>query len=253
MENIAWYIYILISLAGVLAGFINAIAGSGSLITLPLLMFAGLPANVANGTNRIAILLQNIIGVSQFKKQKILDTKAGLYLTIPTTIGALVGAFIAIDIDERIMKLSIGGLLIIMFFLILFQPDKWVKGKAGSIKAKPNIIQIIIFFFIGLYGGFIQAGVGFFLLSGLVLGVGYDLLKANALKLLIILAYTPLALVVFIYHQQVNYELGFTLAIGNMLGAYIASKTANRLGNNFIRYILLGILLISATKLLGLF
>jgi uncharacterized membrane protein YfcA len=253
MENIAWYIYILISLAGVLAGFINTIAGSGSLITLPLLMFAGLPANVANGTNRIAILLQNIIGVSQFKKQKILDTKAGLYLTIPTTIGALVGAFIAIDIDERIMKLSIGGLLIIMFFLILFQPDKWVKGKAGSIKAKPNIIQIIIFFFIGLYGGFIQAGVGFFLLSGLVLGVGYDLLKANALKLLIILAYTPLALVVFIYHQQVNYELGFTLAIGNMLGAYIASKTANRLGNNFIRYILLGILLISATKLLGLF
>ena len=253
MENIAWYIYILISLAGVLAGFINTIAGSGSLITLPLLMFAGLPANVANGTNRIAILLQNIIGVSQFKKQKILDTKAGLYLTIPTTIGALVGAFIAIDIDERIMKLSIGGLLIIMFFLILFQPDKWVKGKAGSITAKPNIIQIIIFFFIGLYGGFIQAGVGFFLLSGLVLGVGYDLLKANALKLLIILAYTPLALVVFIYHQQVNYELGFTLAIGNMLGAYIASKTANRLGNNFIRYILLGILLISATKLLGLF
>ena len=253
MENIAWYIYILISLAGVLAGFINTIAGSGSLITLPLLMFAGLPANVANGTNRIAILLQNIIGVSQFKKQKILDTKAGLYLTIPTTIGALVGAFIAIDIDERIMKLSIGGLLIIMFFLILFQPDKWVKGKAGSIKAKPSIIQIIIFFFIGLYGGFIQAGVGFFLLSGLVLGVGYDLLKANALKLLIILAYTPLALVVFIYHQQVNYELGFTLVIGNMLGAYIASKTANRLGNNFIRYILLGILLISATKLLGLF
>jgi len=253
MNDIAWYIYLIISLAGILAGFINTIAGSGSLITLPLLMFAGLPANVANGTNRIAILLQNIIGVSQFKKQKILDTKTGLYLSIPTTVGALIGAFIAIDIDERMMKLSIGVLLIIMFFLVLFQPDKWVKEKAGSIKAKPSIVQIIIFFFIGIYGGFIQAGVGFFLLSGLVLGIGYDLLKANALKLLLILGYTPFALLVFIYHKQINFELGFTLAIGNMIGAFIASKTAHRLGNSFIRYVLLLILLISATKLFGLF
>ena len=124
-----WYIYVLIVLAGFFAGFINTLAGSGSLITLPLLMALGLPANIANGTNRIAILLQNVVGVSSFGKQKILNFKTSLKLLIPAVIGSVIGAQIAVDINEEIMTKTIGGLLLFMFFFILLKPSRWLREK----------------------------------------------------------------------------------------------------------------------------
>ncbi len=130
-----WYMYVIIAFAGLIAGFINTIAGSGSLITLPLLMFVGLPANVANGTNRIAIFLQNIVAVSSFKQQKLIDSKASVRLVIPSIIGAIVGANLAIDLDEQMMKMSIALLMIIMFFSfssIFTPPFKLVKLNLPS-------------------------------------------------------------------------------------------------------------------------
>ncbi|MBN2519423.1 MAG: sulfite exporter TauE/SafE family protein, partial [Bacteroidales bacterium] len=170
--------YFLVIGGGIVAGFINTLAGSGSLLTLPILMFLGLPANIANGTNRIAILMQSIVSVTSFKQQKVLDLKQGLWLSIPVVIGSLVGAKIAVDINEKLMYNCVAGLLIFMFFVILYKPERWIKGKAGNIETKPSVIQIIIFFLIGLYGGFIQAGVGIFLLAGLVFTVGTDLVKS---------------------------------------------------------------------------
>ena len=237
---------------GLVAGFINTLAGSGSLLTLPLLMFMGLPANVANGTNRIAILLQNVVGVSSFKQQKVFDFKEGIWLAIPAIIGSIIGAQLAVDLDTFLMKKFIGGLLVFMFFFILIKPERWIKQKE-DIKSKPGIWQIIIFFFIGIYGGFIQAGVGFFLLAGLVVGAGFDLVKANAVKVFIVLLYTGFALAVFIMNDQVNYLVGFVLAIGNMSGAFIASRMAVKKGSGFVRIILLATLFISSAKLFGLF
>ena len=248
-----WYIILAVIGAGFLAGFINTLAGSGSLITLPLLMFVGLPANVANGTNRIAILLQNVVGVGSFRQQKILNTKMGLWLALPAVIGSLLGAQIAIELNEDVMEKTIAGLLIVMFFLILYKPQTWVKGKAGHVSAKPTMLQFIIFFFIGVYGGFIQAGVGLFLLAGLVLGAGVDLVKANALKLFIVLLYTPFALAIFFINDQVDLKIGLILALGNMLGAFVASRFAVHWGAKYVRYILLAVVLISALKLLGVF
>ena len=246
-----WYVIAAVILVGFIAGFINTLAGSGSLLTLPLLMFLGLPANVANGTNRIAILLQNIVGVSSFKKQKVLDFKHGLWLGIPAVIGSFIGAQIAINLNEDVMRKTIGGLLIVMLFIIIYKPDNWIKGKAGEIGAKPGVLQIIIFFFISIYGGFIQAGVGFFLLAGLVLGAGLDLVRANALKVFIVLLYTPVALGIFILNNQVDYKLGLILAVGNMLGAFVGAKATVSWGPKFVRYILLIAVFVSAVKLLG--
>lgn len=247
-----WYLILAVIGVGFFAGFINTLAGSGSLLTLPLLMFLGLPANVANGTNRIAILLQNVVGVSSFKQQKILNIRQGLWLAVPAMLGSFIGARIAVNINEEIMRKTIGALLIIMFFLIIYKPDKWVKGQAGLVEPKHGVLQMIMFFIIGIYGGFIQAGVGFFLLAGLVLGAGVDLVKANALKVLIVLLYTPIALVVFIMNNQVDYKLGLILAIGNMLGAFVGAKFAVSWGPKFVRYILLVTLFIASVKLLGL-
>ena len=215
-----WFIYPAVILVGIVAGFINTLAGSGSLLTLPLLMFLGLPANVANGTNRIAIFFQNIVGVGSFRQQKVFNYNEGIWLAIPATVGSFFGSMVAVHFNEQIMRLFIGGLLVFMFFVILLKPERWLKEKAGKIDGRPQFWRIIIFFFIGIYGGFIQAGVGFFLLAGLVLGVGTDLLKANALKLFITLVYTSVALIVFFINDLVDVKIGLILAVGNMIGAW---------------------------------
>ncbi len=246
-----WFIYPAVILVGIVAGFINTLAGSGSLLTLPLLMFLGLPANVANGTNRIAILLQNIVGVGSYRHQKVFSYSEGIWLAIPATAGSFFGSLFAVHFNERIMGLFIGGLLVFMFFVILLKPERWLKEKAGKIDGSPSFWRIVIFFFIGIYGGFIQAGVGFFLLAGLVFGAGADLLKANALKLFITLVYTTVALIVFFVNDLVDIKIGLILAVGNMIGAWIGTRSAVKRGPEFIRIILLVAIFISALKLLG--
>jgi hypothetical protein len=243
-------IYLLVVLAGVASGFINTLAGSGSLLTLPLLIFLGLPANLANGTNRVAILLQSIVAVKEFKQKKVFEWKDGIWLAIPATIGSFAGAAMAVNLNDDLMNKIIGGLMIFLFFLMLYKPEQWIKEQSTSIKAKPSITQIIVFLGIGFYGGFIQAGVGFFLLAGLVLGAGYNLLKANAIKVLIVLIYTIAAIVVFIINNQVDYKLGLILGAGSMLGAWLATKVAVKKGAKFIRWIVLGVILVSSIKLL---
>ena len=246
-----WYEIVAIVLVGFIAGFLNTLAGSGTLLTLPFLIFLGLPPNVANGTNRIAILLQNVVGVSSFKKQKIFEFRDGIGIGIFAILGSILGAQLAVDINEKVFENVIGGLLIFMIALIFVKPKRWLEGSEN--KHLPKYAQYIIFFLIGAYGGFIQAGVGFFLLAGLVLGSGFDLVKANALKLFLVLLYTPFALFIFIINHQVNYLLGFILSIGNMGGAFVASKMAVKKGAKFIRWILIVALLVSAIKLLGIF
>jgi uncharacterized membrane protein YfcA len=216
-------------------------------------MFLGLPANVANGTNRIAILLQNVVGVGSFRQQKIITLKEGIWIALPAVAGSVFGALIALNFNEEVMEKTIAGLLLFMFFIIIFKPDRWIKGQEGRYSTKPTIVNMVVFFLIGIYGGFIQAGVGFFLLAGLVIGVGADLVKANALKLFIILLYTPVALAIFIFYEQVDYKLGLILAVGNMIGAFIGTRVAVSWGPRFVRIILLAALFFSSLKLLGMF
>jgi len=240
-------------LLGIFVGFVNTLSGSGSLLTLPFLISLGLPANVANGTNRIAILLQNVVGVASFKKQKVFEFKEAVWLTIPAIIGAVVGASVAVKISDALMEKIIAGILVFMFLLLIFKPNIWLKEQAKDLKTKPTFVQFIVLFFIGIYGGFIQAGVGLFLLAGLVLGAGFDLVKANAVKGFIILLYTVFALSIFIYNDSVDYKIGLILAGGNMLGAFIASRFAVDWGPKFVRYVLLVVLFLASLKLFGVF
>lgn len=249
-----WYIlYPLIILAGFIAGFINTLAGSGSLVTLPLLIFSGLPATVANGTNRVAVLLQNVVSVGSFRKENALDTKGVLWLGIPAALGSLLGAQIAVNLDEIIMRRTIGVIMIVMLFVVLLRPKRWLKGKLDNLPGRPSLLQFFIFFIIGIYGGFIQAGVGIFLLAGLVLSVGYDLVRANAVKNGIVLFFTIFALIVFIRNNQVDWLIGFILAIGNMIGAWVGAKVAVEKGAVWVRRLLILVMIISAANLLGLF
>jgi hypothetical protein len=248
--HLEWYQYLLIVGAGMIAGFINTLAGSGSLLTLPLLIFIGLPPNVANGTNRIAIMLQSLVGSVGFRKQGSLDLKAGLILGIPSVIGSVAGALIALALNSKAMERAVGILLIVMFFVVLFKPEAWLKGKSGKGLGGSLWVNLVVFFLIGLYGGFIQAGVGFFLLAGLVLGAGLDLVRANAIKNFLVFLYTPFALAVYMIGQQVDYRAGLILSVGSMAGAWLGTRSAVTWGPVFVRYVLLVAVLVSALQLM---
>jgi len=246
-----WYHYIALIAAGLAAGFINTVAGSGSLITLPLLIWLGLPANVANGTNRIGILFQSLVGVGSFHRQGQLEWRQALIPTIPAVVGAVVGAQIAVDLDETVMRRVIGALMVFMLVLMIVNPDGWLREAAETRRIHSGWLGWIVMFGVGLYGGFIQVGIGVILLAGLVLGSGYDLVRANAVKLLIVLCYTPFAIAVFIRGGQVAWVPGLILAIGSMAGAWIAAHMAVRRGVRFVRWLLIAVVIVSAVDLLG--
>jgi uncharacterized membrane protein YfcA len=248
-----WYMYLAVIAAGLFAGFVNTLAGSGSLITLPLLMFLGLPANIANGTNRIGVFVQSLVSSISFRKQKLYTIDEGLRMSLPAAAGALLGSLIAVRINERIMEILIGGLLIFMFFIILYKPEQWVRDHAHTAAMQRRWWVPVVFFLVGIYGGFIQAGVGFFLLGSLVLGAGMGLTRANAHKVLIVAAMTAIALTVFILSHQVYYLYGIVLAAGQGVGAWLGSRVAVSWGPRVVRVILLVAIMASAIKLTGLF
>ena len=247
------YEIIILIVGGFFVGFINTLAGGGSIISLSILMYVmGLPASVANGTNRIAIALQTITATSNFKKQNILDWRKGLKLGIPAVIGSIIGAMIAVDMNDEIFEKA---MVIIMFFMLAFifyKPQVWLKGNQELMEKKVSPFLMFIFFLIGIYGGFIHVGIGYLLLISIVMGAGYDLVKANAIKIFIVMLYIPFSLAIFIYNDDVNYLYGFTLAIGNVIGAIVASKMAIKNGANFVRWIIVAVVFFTAANVFGL-
>lgn len=238
--------------AGVAVGFINTLAGGGSTISLSVLMLMGLSPAMANGTNRIGIAIQNIVGVSSFKKQGVLDTRKGLYLAIPATIGSVAGAFLAVDLNEEIFEKAMGIILLVMLVFTLFNPKKLIHEQTELVNKPLSWRHYLLFFFIGVYGGFIHVGIGYFLLASIIMGAGYELVKANAVKVLIVLIYTPFSLAVFIWNDMIDYKMGFTLAIGTALGAFIASRMAVKRGANFVRWVIVVIIILTSAHLFGL-
>ncbi len=248
------YQYFLVILAGFAAGYINTLAGSGSLITLGLMTTVlGIPATIANGSNRLGVLTQGIASAGSFQKQGVIDWRGGILFAIPTIFGSFIGAGIAVQLNEELMQRAIGVVMVLMLFVILARPKSWLEGSITKFEGRPSLLQIIIFFFIGIYGGFIQAGVGIFLLAGLVLSAGYDLVYANAIKPLIVVIFTVVALVVFIRNGQVDWLIGALLAIGNAAGGWWAARMAVNRGATFVRYVLILVVVVSAMRLLGVF
>lgn len=229
----------LLCVTGFLAGGINTLAGGGSNLTLPALMLLGLPADIANGTNRIAVLMQCVVGVRGFDQHKSLDRPAILPILIPTILGGLLGAIGAALMPNLYLKPVLLLTILGMTVIILVKPDV-IAPPPGTPTLSPTTNRGAWWslFGAGVYGGFVQAGVGFILLAALAGGLRYDLLRANALKTTCALAFTSVSLVIFIAFGQVSWIPGLILASGTMLGAHLAVKFAVRASQDSIKWFL---------------
>jgi uncharacterized membrane protein YfcA len=223
-----------VPVTGFAAGFINTLAGSGSLLTLPILILLGLPANVANGTNRVGVLLQNVAAVATFRRRGALPLAGSLKLIVPSVVGSIIGAALAVDLDEMLLRRTIGVLMLVLIVLMLLKPERWIAEHAAPRNPR-LLVEVPLFFAIGVYGGFLQISVGLFLLAGLVLGAGYNVVGANAMKNLIVLVFTAAALVVFVVNGQVEWMLGLLLGAGQAAGAWVAARFAVARGAGFVR------------------
>lgn len=242
-----WHIALLFAV-GAVAGVINVLAGGGSLLTLPVLIFLGLPAAMANGTNRVAILLQNIVAVQGFRQRRRLPLKLALIGTVPAVIGSLIGARLALDIDDATFRRILAGVMLGVCVLMAVDPVKRWRFDPADLTPGRTTGLVGLFLAVGFYGGFIQAGVGFIIITGL-LAFGLDLVRINAVKVFVVGIFTIFALATFARAGQVNWVLGLALALGNMTGGWIGSQLAVSKGHDWLRKVVLLVAVAFAVRL----
>ncbi len=236
---------ILLFIVGVVAGFINVNAGGGSSLTLPTLIFMGMDSAMANGTNRIALLLQNIFAVTSFRKNKFYQFKTSLGLAVFTLPGAILGAVAATQVSHHLFQKILA--VVLLFIVISIFLTSSYKNRFQATTSHWSVYPAM--FAIGFYGGFIQVGVGFLLMAALYHLLRVNLVLVNMHKVFIILVYTVPALLVFILTGNVVWKYGLVLAAGNSIGGWWGARAVVKGGEKFIRIVLAITISIMAVKL----
>ncbi len=256
MTSSDFILYIVALLAGALAGVINTLAGSGSLVTLPMLTMLGLPAPLANATNRVGVVFQCAVGSVSFHNKGLLTLdRSTLWWVTPTLLGSVLGAWIAVDVPERVMNLFIGGVMVVMLAVTLRDSRAWLtqEDRESTKDARPGWRMLLAMGVIGIYGGFIQAGVGVLLLIALVPGAGFGVGRANGLKMLVALGLASAALVTFMAHDMIDWPLGLLMAAGQSLGAWLGVKflAEHPRAQLWVRRLLIGVIVLGILRFLG--
>jgi uncharacterized membrane protein YfcA len=249
---IDWLELIALVVGGFCAGLINVIAGNGSAITLPLLMWVGLDANAANATNRVGALFQTTSAISSLPKTMRVKymIKQSYFIIPPIIIGAIIGANLAVDIPETLMRASIGTIMIGLLITMLSNPKKWLIPTDGMVNKKTPKIWLA-YFGLGLYGGFIQMGFGIFFLSISVLMAKYALRDGNIMKLFTAFLMTIPSFIIFALSGSIDWVYGLTLAAGTATGARFAAKKVvqHRKANAITRKVLIAVILVAIVKM----
>lgn len=232
-----WQI-LLLALVGILAGWLNVMAGGGSLLTVPIMLFMDIPAPIANGTNRIAILAQNTTAVFAFFRKGYSDFGLGLSLAAAASLGAVGGALVGVHLQgewfDRILALIMIGVMILM----ATGGEKPTGTQVGDGRPRRLLLGHLCMIGAGAWGGFIQLGVGFILMPILFRVMGLDLVRVNMYKVLIVLVYTVVALIVFASQLELLWWTGLGLAVGNSIGGWFGAHTTISHGEKLIRRVL---------------
>ncbi len=241
--NPSWYEYALLFLGGLIAGVLNVLAGGGSFLTLPILIFLGLPAITANGTNRVGILLQNVAATASFQSEGVLDWRFAARMAVPAVIGAACGTLVALHTGETSFRRILATLMIVITLWTLWNP-----GGGKKVRRASPALMATGFFLIGLYGGFVQAGVGFLILS-LTSVAGFDLVRGNAIKVLLVLLFTTVSLSIFAWNGQVVWTMGLVLAGGTILGGLAGARLTILKGHTWVRGVVTLVVILMAIRL----
>ena len=238
---------------GLIAGFINTLAGNGSAITLTILTeILGLPGNMANGSNRVGVLFQSSISTYTFYRNDRLNLSRSSGIIIWTTIGAIVGVIVAINVSNEQFMSVFKYLMILMLVVVLVKPKRWLIETQLD-KTLPFYVSAPLFFALGFYGGFIQMGMGVVFLIVMVLIAKYSIIDTNAVKVFVVFLYTIFVIAIFQYKGLIDWKLGGIIAIGQGAGGYLAAKYASTMKNaNLWAYRLLILIMVFALlKLFG--
>jgi uncharacterized protein len=239
--------------SGLLAGFINAVSGGGSMLTLPALIFIGLPPGIANGTNRVAVVVQNIAALATYHQLKVTDHRLAFSLAIPTIVGAFLGALISIRLNDTQFRMILGVVLLLLIGPVLAEPQLNARFANRQHTFRESWGLWAVFFVIGIYSGFLQVAAGLFFLLVLSLFGGMNLVLANSIKVTAMLCTTATALLVFVVDNKVAWGTGLLLAVANALGAWLGARWGVKKGEYWIRAVLITTVIGMALQLLGVF
>lgn len=244
---------LLVFIVGIITGIINILSAGGSLLTLPILIFLGLPAADANGTNRIAILVQSTVGITAFQRQGWIEWKARAWTWFaPAAVGSLIGAWLAVDINGTLFQRLL-SIMMVFVLILLFIPKQKLRSERLRQFSSRKIVQYGIlppaFFCIGIYGGLIQAGVGFFIVGILMLFSSLPLQRINAYKVAIVGVFIFLSLFIFLWYGKVYWGIGLSLAAGSAIGAWIGAKIAVEKGERWIQTFMAVAVIVMAVQL----
>ncbi len=236
-----------LSAVGFVAGFLNVFAGGGSLITLPVLLWLGFPAPVANASNRIGLVAQNIAASTAFHRGGLLPVALVARLVLVALPGVALGAFVAIDVDERLFRRVLAGVLLFTLWTLLrggFRPP-----RGPRLSRRRRVVLYGSFFVMGFYAGFIQAGLGFLLIAVLSGIGGLDMVRTNAVKVAFVLLVQALALTIFALAGTVDWAAGAGLAMGGTLGAWTAAHWQMAKGSPWVRRVVIALLALFTARL----
>jgi uncharacterized membrane protein YfcA len=242
---------ILLAGVGVMAGWLNVMAGGGSLLTVPVMLFMDIPAPVANGTNRIGILMQNVSAVTAFFRKGFSDFRLSLSLSAAASVGAVGGAMLGVELDgvwfDRLLAAVIVG---VMMLMATGKKSSGAPPAGGGGAPQRLLLGHLCMVGAGFWGGLIQIGVGFILMPILHRVMGLDLVRVNMHKVFVVLVYTLIALTVFAANVQILWVAGMALALGMMIGGWLGAHTTVVHGEVWIRRVLFAALSVIIVKLL---
>lgn len=218
---------------GLVSGVTNVLAAGGSFLTLPTLLFLGLPATIANGTNRVGVLMQNLTAVWTFNRHGMVPWSWAAKAAIPALIGAGFGVWAALSIPEVAFRRLLSTVILVMTVVTLVQKARGAGARDEALLPPTHLGMVLSFFATGFYGGFLQAGVGFLFLT-VTSTAGFDLVRGNAIKVLMVLLVTVLSLIVFAGAGQVDWRLGMALGLGNLVGGSFGARLAVSKGHRWL-------------------
>lgn len=244
----AWYEYLLITFVGFLAAFMNTVGGGGSLFSVPILTFLGLPITMANATSRVAILFQNVFAVIGFKSKGVkLPWPYSIYLGLASLGGGILGSYLASRVADEVFSRIFVVVMLLSVVLIIYDPFK-SKGDE-RLDTKSQIIGSLFFVLLGVYGGFVQAGIGFMVIAVLSLVNNLNLVTANYVKVFAAIVYTGVSVIVFAIEGKIQWSTGLVLAVGHALGGWYASRWSVTAGEVWIKRVMIVSILAMAVKL----